>query len=253
MRVQAVLAACLAAPFIVAAGVSVQSAVPADTLFGQWVHQSGVALAMVVLGFCGQWALPALVALVAGDVFSAEDHLGTWKTVLTRSRSRGEVFTGKLIAVLVWCVVTLALLTAASLGAAAALGLHPVIGLGGQLVPVGQASGWSAAAGCCSSPPMFGFAALASCCRWRAETAWSASGFPSCWACCARCWTLVNLPPSLRISLLSTPFQSWHGLWVPHRVPRPGLARSADQRRVDVVCLTPSWLVFSRRAVRVSA
>ena len=105
VRVQAVLAACVLAPFVVAAGISVQSAVPADTLFGQWVHQSGVALAMVVLGFCGQWALPALVAIVAGDVFSAEDHLGTWKTVLTRSRSRGEIFAGKVLAVLVWCVV----------------------------------------------------------------------------------------------------------------------------------------------------
>ena len=37
--------------------------------------------------------------------------------MLTRSRSRGEIFAGKVLAVLIWCVVTLALLTAASLGA----------------------------------------------------------------------------------------------------------------------------------------
>ena len=77
-----------------------QSAIPADTLFGQWVHQSGFAIPMVVLGFAGQWVLPFVIAVVAGDIFSSEDHFGTWKTILTRSRSRGELFAGKFLAAL---------------------------------------------------------------------------------------------------------------------------------------------------------
>ena len=51
--------------------------------------------ALVVLGFAALWAFPVLTSVVGGDIFSAEDRYGTWKTVLTRSRSRAEVFTGK--------------------------------------------------------------------------------------------------------------------------------------------------------------
>ena len=95
LRVRAVVVLCVAAPFLVLAAVKVQSAVPQDTLFGQWLHESGFALPMVVVGFTGQWVLPLLTCIVAGDIFAAEDHFGTWKTVLTRSRTarrpvRGE-------------------------------------------------------------------------------------------------------------------------------------------------------------------
>jgi hypothetical protein len=81
---------CLVVPFLVAAAFEVQRAVPQDTLFGPCVHTSGFALPLVILGFSGQWAMPLLTAMVSGDIFSSEDHFGTWKTVLTRSRSRGQ-------------------------------------------------------------------------------------------------------------------------------------------------------------------
>ena len=38
--------------------------------------------------------------MVAGDIFSSEDHFGTWKTILTRSCSRGQLFAGKFLAAL---------------------------------------------------------------------------------------------------------------------------------------------------------
>ena len=41
------------------------------------------------------WGLPLITALVAGDIVASESHNGTLKTILTRSRERGEVFAGK--------------------------------------------------------------------------------------------------------------------------------------------------------------
>jgi ABC-2 type transport system permease protein len=39
--------------------------------------------------------LPLLAAIVAGDIFAAEDQHGTWKTLLTRSVSRTQIFWAK--------------------------------------------------------------------------------------------------------------------------------------------------------------
>lgn len=252
VRVQAVLLLCAAVPFVAAAGITVQSAVPADTLFGQFVHQSGFALSMVVLGFCGQWVLPAVVAIVAGDVFSAEDHLGTWKMVLTRSRTRGEVFVGKSLAIAVWVLAALVVLAAAGLGAAAVLGADPVIGLGGQLVPAGTATRLVIESWALQLPPMFGFAALAMVFSIASRNSVVGIGAPVLIGLVFQVLSLVNMPSALRIALLSTPFESWHGLWVPDQFLGPvwhGLITSAVW---FTVCVVPAWVVFGRRAVRVS-
>ena len=44
------------------------------------------------------WLCPLITALVAGDIVATETHNGTLKTILTRSRERGEVFAGKVLA-----------------------------------------------------------------------------------------------------------------------------------------------------------
>ena len=44
------------------------------------------------------WGLPLITALVAGDIVASESHNGTLKTILTRSRERGEIFAGKVLA-----------------------------------------------------------------------------------------------------------------------------------------------------------
>ena len=253
MRVQAVLAVCLLAPFIVAGGLSVQSAVPADTLFGQWVHQSGYAVSMVVLGFCGQWALPAIVALVAGDVFSSEDHLGTWKMVLTRSRSRSEVFLGKSFAVLLWSVVALVVLASASLGAAVVLGLHPVTGLGGQQVPAGLATRLVAASWALQLPPMFGVASLAVLLSIASRNSVVGIGVPVLLGLLFQVLSLINLPGFVRLALISTPFQSWHGLWVPHPFLGPAWHGLITSFVWFAVCAALSWAIFIRRGIRVSS
>src|SRR5262245_42589667 len=98
IKARVVLAVCAIAPFAFAAALRVQSALPEDTLFGRSVKESGFALSLVVLGFAALWVFPVLTSVVGGDIFASEDRYGTWKTVLTRSRSRSEVFLGKVTA-----------------------------------------------------------------------------------------------------------------------------------------------------------
>jgi len=60
VRVMAALA--VIGPFLAVAVLHVQSATPGDTAFGQWVHSSGFAIPMVVLGFGAPWVGPVLTA-----------------------------------------------------------------------------------------------------------------------------------------------------------------------------------------------
>jgi ABC-2 type transport system permease protein len=89
---------CALAPLAFAAVLKVQSGTPSDALFGFWVHSSGFAVSLVILGFAGSWGLPIIAGVLAGDLFSSEDRHGTWKTILTRSCTREDVFAGKLLA-----------------------------------------------------------------------------------------------------------------------------------------------------------
>src|ERR1700684_4476799 len=47
-------------PFAFAALLRVQSGSPSDALFGAWVHSSGFAIALVILGFAGTWGFPII-------------------------------------------------------------------------------------------------------------------------------------------------------------------------------------------------
>ncbi|MBV9684823.1 MAG: hypothetical protein JO046_23720, partial [Solirubrobacterales bacterium] len=62
---------CLLGPFAFAGVLKVQSGSPADTLYGVWVHSSGFALSLVVLGFSGAWGLPLMAGVLAGDLFAS--------------------------------------------------------------------------------------------------------------------------------------------------------------------------------------
>lgn len=252
VRVQVVLAACLLAPFGVALAVRAQDALPSDTLFGQWLHESGLALPLVVLGFAGQWVLPLLAAVVAGDVFAAEDAFGTWKTVLTRSRSRGELFAGKVLAALTWSCLVLALLAASSLAAGLLLGRTPLVGLGGQLVPPGAATRLVLASWALQLPPLLGFCLLAVLLSVLTRSPVLGVGLPVLLGLLMQLTALLDLPAWLRDGLLSTAFGAWHGLWVVHPFLGPlrrGLLTSAVW---CAGCGAAAWVVFRRRQIQVS-
>lgn len=252
VRVQVVAGVAVLAPFLVAAAVGLQGAVPTDTLFGQWLHESGFALPMVVLGFAGQWVLPALTAVVAGDVFSAEDQFGTWKTVLTRSRSRGELFTGKLLAALTYSVAALVLLAGSSLLAGLLLGHDPLVGLGGQLVPARHAAALVGLSWATQLPPVFAFCALAVLLSIVSRSSVIGVGGPVLVGLVLQVLSLVSLPAVLRDALLSTPFGAWHGLWALHPFRGPVWRGLGTATVWFAGCVAASWWVFRARTVRVS-
>jgi ABC-2 family transporter protein len=110
-RVRLLILACLLGPAIAVIVVSGQSTLPSDTLFGREMHATGWAGALVVLSFAGSWFFPLLTSVVAGDVFSSEDRLGTWRHLLVAVRSPRRIFLAKalaILAVLAMCVPGLA-------------------------------------------------------------------------------------------------------------------------------------------------
>lgn len=248
-RVRALALMCLAGPFVIVAGLNLQSATPGDTAFGQWVHTSGFAIPMVILGFGGQWLLPVGTAVVAGDIFSAEDHFGTWKTILTRSRSRGELFAGKFLAALTFATAGVVLLILTDLLAGLLAGTQPVIGLGGQLVPAGQAIVLVLASWASVLPPVLAFTALAMFTSVVSRNSVIGIGIPVVLTLVFQVVTLIALPAWGQQVLLSTPFQAWHGFWAQPAFFGPfgwGLVTCAAWFGISSA---GAWLVFRRRTI----
>jgi ABC-2 type transport system permease protein len=208
---------------------------------------------MVILGFGGQWVLPVLAAVVAGDIFSCEDHFGTWKTVLTRSRTRAEVFWGKFAAAVTFVVAAMVVLTVTDLAAGLLVGAQPVVGLGGQLVPASHASELVVASWLSELPPVLGFTALAALCSVLSRNSVVGIGIPVVLAGVFQVVTLVNLPAWGQLALLSTPFLAWHGFWADPAFYGPFREGLVTCSVWFVACGGAAWLVFRRRTIGVAA
>jgi len=110
---------------------------PTDVPLGRTLRETGLATPFVVLFFLSIWGLPLITALVAGDIVAAETHNGTLKTILTRSRERGEVFAAKVLASFTYMLAAVFAMGAVGLVAGTiAWGLHPLTSLSGASVPV---------------------------------------------------------------------------------------------------------------------
>jgi len=134
-RLRAVFLACLVVPGLYTAVLSSQTSLPADSVYGRWMNQSGWAGSLVVLVFMGTLALPLVTCVISGDIFAVEDRLGTWRHLLVTVRSPRLIFAGKALAAL---TVTLALfvpLVLSSLaGGLLVVGSSPLPGLDGHLI-----------------------------------------------------------------------------------------------------------------------
>jgi hypothetical protein len=72
------------------------------------------------------WAFPLITSLVGRDVVASESQNGTLKTILTRSRERGQVFAGKVLAALTYtAAVVVAMATIGLIAGGLGLGLQP--------------------------------------------------------------------------------------------------------------------------------
>jgi ABC-2 type transport system permease protein len=249
-RVRYVLLGCLVAPLVVTFVLHGQQRPPKDTLYGRHIKDSGYAIALFTLTFASQWVLVFLTALVAGDIFASEDHLGTWKTVLTRSASRGHLFVAKCVAAGLFAVAVLTVLAASTIGGGLLIiGHQDLVGLTGQLIPSTTALGLVATAWATALPPLLAFTALAL--LLSVVTRNPAIGIVSP--------IIIGLASQLlgwlggidgpRRLLPTNPFDAWHGLLTQPRyydLIGQGVLVSAGW---IVVCSAAAYLIFRRRDI----
>ena len=265
---------CVLGPFAFAGVLKVQSGSPADSLYGVWVHSSGFAVSLVVLGFAGSWGLPLMAGVLAGDLFASEDRHGTWKTVLTRSCTRRELFAGKLLAVALFAVGLLALLALASLAAGLLLvGAHPLVSLSGTLLPTGHSLVLVAVAWLLCLLPLLAFVSLAVLMSVASRNGIVGVLGPAVVDLAMQLLALVGTGVWLHSLLVASAFDAWHPLFVsasvlraagswPRRSARSGswpacLAAWRLQRRRDftgaVVTRRPGWVAPVRVALGSAA
>lgn len=212
-RVRLLFAVCGFAPMLLAIVLGLQEGLPKDTLFGRYVKDSGFALPLLVLGFAGLWVFPVLAGLVTGEVFAGEDAHGTWQLMLTRSRSRGQVFAGKLLAASLTVLALLVTTAVSSLASGLALsGDRSLVDLSGGEVGGGRATAlvllsWGSAA-----LPLLGFVALSCLLSVVSRSTVVGIGGPVVLGLLMQLLALLGGLGTAANALLTTPFAAWHGL-----------------------------------------
>jgi ABC-2 type transport system permease protein len=249
-RARVVLAASVTGPFVFALAMRVQSAVPEDTLFGRSVKESGFAIPLVVLGFATLWALPLLTTVVGGDLFSGEDRYGTWTMVLTRSRSRAEVFAGKVLVALGFSSLAVVALAASSVAAGVlVVGRQPLVDLSGVMLSPAGALGRVALAWATVLPPAFGFTAMAVLLSVATRSSAAGIGLPIVAALLMQLCAYVDGPETIRGTLITTAFGAWHGLLTEHPYYRPLVVGTAVSGAYLIICLTVAYRMLQARDI----
>ena len=250
LRVKALLLGSIVAPVAVVVVVGAQSRPPKDSLFGRFATENGFAMALLVLGFASQWILPLVTAIVAGDIFASEDQHGTWKTVLTRSVSRSRLFWAKVVVSVVFGMIALVVLGAATIAASLLLvGHQPVTGLSGQLVEPGTALRLVAASWATMAPPLVAFTCLAILFSVWSRNAAVGIAAPVVIGMVMQLVGSLGGIEAVRPYLLTTPFEAWHGLLAEPRFTGPLVGGLVTSTVWSVVSLAAAFLVLRRRDI----
>jgi ABC-2 type transport system permease protein len=239
---------CLLGPLGFGAILSQQSALPADTLLGVWVHASGYAVSFVVLGFGGYLAFPVLAGVLAGDLFSCEDRYGTWKTVLTRSASRRDVFAGKVLAAGTLSLALIALAAISSiLTGLLFTGDQPLVGLGGNVLSSGECLWLLIASWLLNIPALLAFTSLALLLSVATRNGIVGVLGPVLVGLLMQLLELVGSGSWVHELLVASAFNDWHGLLSAPKFYGPLIIGNCVSLLWIVVCLGASWLILRRR------
>ena len=237
-------------PVIFVVVLVIQTGGPNDVPLGRYIRDTGLAVPFVVLFFMSIWGLPLITALVAGDIVASEHHNGTLKTILTRSRDRGEVFAGKVLATATYTVTVVFLMGLVGLVAGSiAWGFHPLTSLSGTKVSAGHGFLLLLASLVIYALPLAGIAAFGLMLSTITQNSAASVVGALMWALLMQLLGVLPGTESIRPYLLGTQFEAWHGFL---RVP----ADWAPVVRALWVCalyiLVPvfgAYLVFLRRDV----
>lgn len=247
-RVRLLILACWIGPALAVIVVSGQGTLPSDTLFGREMHATGWAGALVVLSFAGSWFFPLLTSVVAGDVFSAEDRLGTWRHLLVAVRSPRRIFLAKTLAsatVLLMCVPGLAV---SGIVGGLVVGSRPLTGLDGHLLSPADAAGKLLLAWLCALAPILAFAAiglLASVLFGRSPIGLLLPAFGGLGMQLAS--QVLPMPVAVRLALPSFAFLSWNGLFTSPPMIGPVLTGIAVSLAWAVTATALAYVLFMRR------
>jgi ABC-2 type transport system permease protein len=242
------LLGCWLAPALLVAIISQQSALPADTVFGRWMSQTGWAGSLVVLSFACSWILPLLTCLVAGDVFASEDRLGTWRHLLVAVRSPRRIFAAKALASLTIIMLLALGLTASGIaGGLAAAGNRPLVGLDGHLLAPGQAASAVLLAWGSALAPTLAFAAvgLLGAVAFGRSPLWLVA--PALLALVMQIAQLLPLPVVVRVALPSYAFIAWRGLFTDPAQTGPLIVGIAVSLVLAVAAAALAYRIFVHR------
>ncbi|HEV3173291.1 MAG TPA: ABC transporter permease [Actinocrinis sp.] len=235
-------------PGLVVFAVDHQGTLPSDTLFGREMHATGWAGSLVVLGVAGTWVLPLLASVVAGDVFSSEDRLGTWRHLLIAVRSYRRIFAAKAIASLTVVVLGLVGLAVSSvIGGLLAEGNQPLVGLDGHQLTGGEAGGKVLLAWLCVLAPTLALAAIGLLGSVALGRSPMGLLLPMIAALGMQVAQLLPLPVAVRLALPGYAFISWNGLFTDPQQLGPLLIGVGVGLVWAVVATALAYLVFLRR------
>jgi ABC-2 type transport system permease protein len=244
------LGAAMIVPVIFVIVLQLQKGGPSDVPLGRYLRDTGLAVPFVVLFFMSIWGLPLITALVAGDIIASESHNGTLKTILTRSRERGEIFAGKALATATYTLaVVFAMGLVGLIAGSLAYGFHPLTSLSGVQVSAGHGLVLLLLSMLIYALALAGIAAFGLLLSTVTRNSAASVVGALMWALLMQLVGVLPGTESFRPYLLGTQFDAWHGFL---RVP----ADWAPVIRALWVCslyvglpLIASYLVFLRRDV----
>lgn len=247
-RIRLLVLACWIAPALFVAAVSLQSTLPTDTLFGRWMHATGWAGPLVMLGFAGSLALPLLTSVVAGDVFASEDRLGTWRHLLVAVQSPRRIFAAKALASLTVILLLVAGLACSSaVGGVVAVGNQPLVGLDGHLLTPADTAGKVLLAWLCVLAPTLALAAIGLLGSVTLGRSPMGLLLPTLVALAMQLAQMLPLPVAVRLALPGYAFISWNGLFTSPAQVAPLLIAIVVSLVWTVLATALAYLLFLRR------
>jgi ABC-2 type transport system permease protein len=207
------LGAAILIPLIFVSAVALRSGGPEDVAFGRYIHDTGLAIPLVLLLFGSVWMFPLITALVAGDIVAAEDHNGTLKTILTRSVERGQIFAGKALATATYAAVAIFLSgIVAVTGGSLVSGFDPLVTLSGNTVSARTALGLVGVSLLVYLIPIFAIACIGLLLSTITRNSAAAVVGTLMFSLIVQLIAIVPGLGSLHPYLLSTQFDAWQGL-----------------------------------------
>lgn len=247
-RVRILLIACWIAPGGFVAVVGTQASLPSDTVFGRWMHATGWSGALVILAFSCEWALPLLVSLVAGDVFAAEDRLGTWRHLMIAVRSPRRIFVAKALASVTVIVMLMAgLLVSGVVGGMISSGDRPLVGLDGYSFSPGEAAGRFVLAWLVVLAPTMAFAGIGLIGSVALGRSPMGLALPAVVAVGLALVQMLPVPVAVRLALPSQGFITWHGLFTRQPQLGPLLIGAVVALVWAAVATAGAYALFMRR------